>query len=173
MNKYNDSGLAKLGIVPIYYETLDDNVKIPEYAKEGDAGMDVCANEMIHIKPQETKIIPTGLMVEIPIGYELQIRPRSGLSYKTPLRIANSPATIDSGYRGEIGIIISNTSEQNESISNIYKLSDKGNKKGTYIIEKYDRVAQIVLAKCEFMIFRKGMITSSQRGKKGFGSTGV
>ena len=101
--------LAEDSKVKVYVEKCRDEAIIPVYAKEGDAGMDVCAAIGADIYPGQTIIIPTGLKLAIPTGYEIQVRPRSGLSYKTFLRIANSPGTIDSGYRDELGIIISNT----------------------------------------------------------------
>ena len=93
-------------MIPIFYTKLDTDVILPKYSHPGDAGMDIYANEEILIKPQETVLIGTGLKLEIPIGFEIQVRPRSGLSLKTPLRIANSPGTADSGYRGELKVII-------------------------------------------------------------------
>src|SRR5674476_622467 len=124
-------------------EICRDGVKLPFYANPGDAGMDVCAAAEVVIAPGETKIVPTGLKVAIPEGFEIQVRPRSGISFKTPLRIPNSPGTIDSGYRDELGIIMTNTS----SIDNneILTIADKGNISGTYKISKGDRIAQIVL----------------------------
>ena len=90
----------------VYVEIYRENVQLPTYSNIGDAGMDIRAAENVEIMPGETKIIPTGLKVAIPAGYEIQIRPRSGLSLKTPLRIANSPGTIDSGYRDYSNLII-------------------------------------------------------------------
>ena len=94
-------GIAKR-IIPIPIELCHEKAKIPTYAKAGDAGMDIFAIEDITILPGETVIIPTGLKVAIPLGYELQVRPRSGLSVKTPLRVANTPGTIDSKIRYRI-----------------------------------------------------------------------
>jgi dUTP pyrophosphatase len=96
--------------IDVFVEICRDGVDIPQYSRPGDAGMDVCAAEETVIKPGETVIVPTGLKLAIPEGYEIQVRPRSGISLNTPLRIANSPGTIDSGYRDEMGIIIWNTS---------------------------------------------------------------
>ncbi len=103
------------------------DAKLPSYARPHDAGADIYALEDATFGPFETKLLPTGLKVAIPCGYEIQIRPRSGLSLKTPLRIPNSPGTIDAGYRDEVGVIMQNTSSQEVQI-----------KKG-------DRIAQMVL----------------------------
>ena len=160
----------------VYIETCRDNIQLPTYSNIGDAGMDIRAAEDVLIMPGETKIIPTGLKMAIPTGYEIQVRPRSGLSLKTPLRIANSPGTIDSGYRDEIGIIISNTSNDNDE-SSIYLIDEKRNKNGIYSIKKGDRIAQIVLCKYETIEFEhveKGIIKTLgiNRGG-GFGHTGT
>lgn len=159
----------------IYVEICKENVLLPEYQNIGDAGMDVRSASEITLAPGETKIIPTGLKMVIPEGYEIQVRPRSGLSLKTPLRVSNSPGTIDSGYRDEIGIIITNTSTSGEN--NIYNIDEKGNKPGTYIIHEGDRIAQIVLIKFETIEFKKvevgkvGLFGNNRGG--GMGSTGV
>lgn len=138
----------------VYVEICRENVQLPTYSNIGDAGMDIRAAENVEIMPGETKIIPTGLKVAIPAGYEIQIRPRSGLSLKTPLRIANSPGTIDSGYRDEIGIIISNSSIFSDEL-NTYSIDEKGNKNGIYSIKFGDRIAQIVLCKYETIEFEE------------------
>ena len=100
-------GVAKK-IVRIPIELCHPDAKIPTYANSTDAGMDVYALEDITIKPGETVLVKTGLKVAIPVGYEIQVRPKSGRALKTKMRVANSPGTIDSGYRDEIGIIIDN-----------------------------------------------------------------
>jgi dUTP pyrophosphatase len=117
-------------IVEIPLEFCHFEAKMPRYAKQGDAGMDIYAVEDLLVKPGQTVIISTGLKIAIPLGYEIQIRPRSGMSLQTPLRVANSPGTIDAGYRDEVGIIMYNTSQSQE-----------------YQIKKGDRVAQMVLQK--------------------------
>ncbi|NLM74760.1 MAG: aminotransferase [Clostridiaceae bacterium] len=171
-------------MIDVYVETLREDITLPFYANPYDAGMDVCAAEDVMIKPGETVIIPTGLKFAIPEGYEIQVRPRSGISYRTPLRISNSPGTIDAGYRDELGIIMTNTSpeinkEDNSEISGdnkeIFTLDTKGNKKGIYLIKKGERVAQLVLAQVPRMNLIKVDSVSgigSNRGG-GFGSTGV
>jgi len=148
--------------VNIYIETTDENVIIPEYANIGDAGMDLRANITLGVRPGETVIVPTGIKVAIPEGYEIQIRPRSGLSYKTALRIANAPGTIDSGYRGEIGVIITNITDKNEDIKPI-------------IISKGDRIAQMILTDIYAIkwIPTDNVKDIGKDRKGGFGSTGI
>lgn len=140
--------------VKVFVERCREDIELPAYARTGDAGMDVRAAEDIFIKPSETKIVPTGLKMAIPIGYEVQVRPRSGLSFKTPLRVSNSPGTIDSGYRNEIGIIIQNTSNAHGELAP-YTVDTKGNKQGDYIIHKGDRIAQLVLKEVPVMFFEE------------------
>ena len=161
--------------VEIFVEICKEGAVLPKYAKDGDAGMDVCASEDVIILPGETAIVPTGLKMAIPEGYEIQVRPRSGISFKTPLRIANSPGTIDSGYRDEIGIIISNTSDIDCDGSNILTLEGSGNKYGSYRIKRGDRIAQIVLQKIpkiKFTITDSIKHIGNDRGG-GIGSTGI
>lgn len=166
--------------VEVYIELCREGAKVPSYANIGDAGMDVYAAEDVIVHPGQTVIVPTGIKLAIPIGYEIQVRPRSGISLNTPLRLSNSPGTIDAGYRGELGILITNESylcgQSTETQSTeIFTLSTKGNKKGTYIIKKGDRIAQIVLQKVpviKFKIVDSVDDIGEDRGG-GFGSTGV
>lgn len=103
----NIDGIAKRTVnIPI--EFCNSEAKMPAYAHASDAGMDVYALEEITVNPGETKLIPLGIKVAIPLGYELQVRPKSGRCLKTKLRVANTPGTIDSGYRDEVGVIIEN-----------------------------------------------------------------
>lgn len=158
--------------VEVFVEVCREDAVLPFYAKPGDAGMDVCAAIEMSIRPGETVIIPTGLKLAIPEGYEIQVRPRSGISYKTPLRLSNSPGTIDSGYRDELGIIISNTSIADSD--EILTVDSKDNKSGTYKIRKGDRIAQIVLQEIPRMkltVVDSVVSIGSNRGG-GFGSTG-
>jgi len=132
--------------VEVFVEICREGAILPAYARPGDAGMDLYAAEDVLIRPGETVIVPTGIKIAIPEGYEIQIRPRSGISYKTPLRVSNSPGTIDSGYRDELGIIMTNTSSiccYNEE--ELYTIEDSGNLMGVYKIRKGDRIAQMVL----------------------------
>ena len=167
-----------------------EGVKLPEYARIGDAGMDVVAAENVTIRPGETVVVPTGISVAIPKGYELQVRPRSGVSLKTKLRVANAPGTIDSGYRGEIGVIMTNTSDKwlysagdmklTYSGKYSYSINGKGintsnsSDDGTYVIEKGDRIAQIVLKQFETIDWEVcEELDETERGADGYGSTGV
>lgn len=159
----------------VYVERCRPNMELPTYANEGDAGMDIRAAEETVLMPGETKIIPTGLKMAIPEGYEIQIRPRSGLSAKTNLRIANSPGTIDSGYRDELGVIVTNISDNTDDETK-YTIDEKY-KNGIYVIRQGDRIAQIVLIKyekIEFEELEQGMIRTLGRNRGGgFGSSGV
>ena len=130
---------------------------LPFYATKGSAGMDVYSNEELELEPLSTTIVKTGLFVKIPEGYEIQVRPRSGLSAKSKLRIANSPGTIDSDYLGEIGIIIDN-------ISDTYH----------HLINKGERIAQLVLKKVEQIEWEEveEFSETTERNTGGFGSTG-
>ncbi len=163
-------------VVGIQVEICRDGAVLPAYANPGDAGMDVYAAEDVVIRPGETVIIPTGIKLAIPEGYEIQVRPRSGLSLKTPLRLPNSPGTIDSGYRDELGVIMTNTSEQcKASDPEPLSIENKGNRKGTYKIKRGDRVAQLVLQtvpRISFQIVNSVKAIGEDRGG-GFGSTGV
>ena len=168
-------GIAKRMIsVPI--QLIHEDAKIPQYARAGDAGMDVYAIEDITIGPGETKIIPTGLKCAVPLGYELQVRPRSGLSVKTPLRVANAPGTIDSGYRGEIGVIITNI---NPVIKEIKFDPETGKVNDfvygeDYTITKGMRFAQLVLSEVPTCVFYEvdNVDEIGEDRKSGFGETG-
>lgn len=145
--------------VKIYAE-LNHEHGLPVYAKPGDSGMDIRANEPITLQPKETKLIPTGIYVGLPEGYEIQVRPRSGMSLKTKLRVANSPGTVDSSYTGEICIIAENTHSAVEMH-----------------IAKGERVAQIVLQEVPIIewdqVFSREELGETERGDGGFGSTGA
>ncbi len=132
--------------------------KLPEYRTEGAAGADVSSASIspIVIKPGKAAAIPTGLYPEIPSGYELQVRPRSGLALRSSVTVLNSPGTIDSDYRGEIQIILINHGDKDFTVS------------------YGDRIAQLVLSpaiKAEFVPVSS--ISETERGDSGFGSTGV
>lgn len=131
---------------------------LPQYETAGSAGMDLRANltEPVTLQSLERKLIPTGLFIELPIGYEAQIRPRSGLSYKKGLSLPNTPGTIDSDYRGEIKVIMVNLSPEAQTI------------------EHGERIAQMVIAKYEQVRLEEvEMLSSTERGAGGFGSTGT
>jgi len=141
--------------VTIKWVKISPLAKIPTFAHKGDAGADICSCEDLTIQPGERRIVRTGLKVEVPEGFELQIRPRSGLSANSPLLIPNSPGTIDSGYRGEVGVIIWNTGDI------------------PYHIKAGDRIAQVVVNKLPDVVHIEAKeLANSERGANGFGSTG-
>ena len=153
--------------IEIFVETCREGIALPQYANYGDAGMDICAAEDVIINPGQTVVIPTGLKVAIPVGYEIQVRPRSGISLKNPLRIPNTPGTIDSGYREEIGVIMTNTSELENINKGPFRIGEKGNNQGIYEIKKGDIIGQVVFQK--FLIVDNDNATGERTG--GFGST--
>jgi len=131
---------------------------LPRYTTEASAGMDLRANisEPIVLKPLERTLVKTGLFIELPPGYEAQVRPRSGLAFKKGITVLNSPGTIDADYRGEIGVIIINLSSEQ------------------FIVEDGERIAQMVIAKHEKIIWENTeSLADSSRGLGGFGSTGI
>jgi dUTP pyrophosphatase len=133
------------------------NHPLPHYGTEAAAGVDLRANitEPITLKPLERALIKTGLFIELPVGYEAQVRPRSGLAFKHGLTVLNTPGTIDADYRGEIGVILVNLSNED------------------FVIENGERVAQMVIAKheqAEWSLVQE--LSNTERGSGGFGSTG-
>lgn len=173
-------GIAKR-IIQIPIQFIHEDAKIPTYAHVGDAGCDVYAVEDCVINPGETKIVPTGLKMAIPEGYELQVRPRSGMSAKTKMRVANAPGTIDACYRGEIGIIIENIEPNFKDID--YTFNEDSSIKinsivhgSAFHITKGDRIAQLVLnevPKAAFYLVEdiSEYEEPTYRGEAGFGST--
>jgi dUTP pyrophosphatase len=130
----------------------------PNYETLSSAGMDLRANvsEPSTLKPLERCIVKTGLFIELPVGYEAQVRPRSGLAAKKGITVLNSPGTIDADYRGEIGVILVNLSNEE------------------FTIENGERIAQLVIAKHERVVWEEvEQLSETQRGAGGFGSTGV
>jgi dUTP pyrophosphatase len=131
---------------------------LPTYESKGAAGMDIRANlkESVTLHSLERKLIPTGLFIELPNGYEAQVRPRSGLAIKRGLTLVNTPGTIDSDYRGELQIPMINLSAESQTIEN------------------GDRIAQLVIAKYETVEWQLVTeVTNTERGAGGFGSSGV
>ena len=131
---------------------------LPNYETLASAGMDLRANlsEPITLGPLERAIVKTGLFIELPVGYEAQVRPRSGLAAKKGITVLNSPGTVDADYRGEIGVILVN-------------LSNKA-----FVIENGERIAQLIIAKHERAVWMEAEeLSETSRGEGGFGSTGV
>jgi dUTP pyrophosphatase len=135
---------------------LSPDARLPSYAHGPleDAGMDLLATELTILTPGKPQLVPTGLAIEIPAGYEAQIRPRSGLALKHSITLPNAPATIDPGYRGEIKVILLNLGAD------------------VYVIEKGDRIAQMVVARYESVEWQESELNDSARGEGGFGSSG-
>ena len=158
--------LYKKQIDPVSVDSQEHIVKvkklhpeaiIPSYAHQGDSGFDLHALEETVLRPNETKLVRTGLVFEIPEGMEIQIRPKSGVSLKTPILIKNTPGTIDSSYRGEVKIIVHNMSD------------------GLLTIMKNNKIAQGVLCevpRARFVVDREPL-SETTRGDGGFGSTGI
>ena len=163
--------------IEIKMEKCREGAVIPKYANDGDAGMDIYAAEDVYIEPSRTALIPTGIKMAIPYGYEVQIRPRSGISLKTPLRIPNAPGTIDCGYRDEVNVIMYNDSFRVEEGLGVEPLTLKntGCLHGTYKICKGDRVAQMVVAKVEYCdpVVVDSVADIGENRGGGFGSTGI
>lgn len=131
--------------------------ELPSYATTGAAGMDIRANldEAVVLQPLERRLIPTGLFLEIPVGYEVQIRPRSGLAFKHGITVLNSPGTIDADYRGEVGVLLVNLSNE------------------PFVIADGERIAQMVVAAHEQAVWESSSsLSETERGSGGFGSTG-
>lgn len=132
--------------------------ELPQYATPNSAGLDLRANleSSIVLKPMERKLVPTGLFVALPTGYEGQVRPRSGLAIKKGITVLNSPGTVDADYRGEIGVILVNLSNED------------------FIIEPGERIAQLVIAKHEQAEWEPvENLDETERGRGGFGHSGV
>ncbi|UJF36581.1 dUTP diphosphatase [Paenibacillus hexagrammi] len=166
----------------IKIKKLSADAVIPKYATELSAGFDLVASEDIVIPPSQTAMVPTGLAIELPAGYELQVRPRSGVSYKTKLRVANAPGTVDADYRGEIKVLVDNIHVPSAigtsgviAINGELIRSDGTYPVGTCIIHKGDRIAQGVITKVEHveLIETEDELTETDRGQGGFGHTGV
>ena len=132
-------------------------VPLPAYQTPGSAGLDLCAAlpEAVRIEPGERRLLPTGLIFEIPAGFEGQVRPRSGLALKHGISIVNAPGTIDSDFRGEVGIVLINHGQE------------------AYVVEPLSRIAQIVITRVEQVaIVEADSLTETSRGAGGYGSTG-
>ena len=134
------------------------DLSMPHYMTEGSAGVDLRAaiNEMIVLKPMERRLIPTGFAIALPNNFEAQVRPRSGLAYKNGITVLNSPGTIDSDYRGEVKVLLINLGNED------------------FVIERGERIAQMIIQKCEKVIFSVvDELDKTDRSSGGYGSTGV
>ena len=143
---------------------LHEDAVVPKYGTPGAAGFDLVAVEDTYIKPGETKLVKTGFAIAVPEGYEMQVRPRSGLSLKTSLRVANSPGTVDSDFRGEVCVIAHNAAGP---------YGNQGGDLNAIVINKGDRIAQGVICpvmKVEFDVVDS--LDETKRGEGGYGSTG-
>ena len=140
----------------IRLKKLAPDAMLPEYAHgpDEDAGMDLRAVTAVVLAPGVPQAVPTGLAIELPAGYEAQVRPRSGLALKHAITVPNSPGTIDPSYRGEIRVILLNQGTSD------------------YRIEKGDRIAQLIVARYEAIEWEEGDLNESVRGAGGFGSSG-
>lgn len=148
-----------MSVQPIRISIVNQsNNPLPDYATTGSSGVDIRAHleQPITIQPSERMLVPTGIFVEIPVGYEIQIRPRSGLAIKQGITCLNTPGTIDADYRGEIKVILINLSADAQ------------------IIQPGDRIAQMVLQKVERIEWHvTEQLNETDRGSGGFGSTGA
>ena len=140
----------------IAIQRLHPDAVLPDYAHgpDEDAGMDLHAVVRVTLDPGLPQVVPTGIAIELPPGYEAQVRPRSGLALKYGITLPNAPATIDPGYRGEIRVILLNLGHQ------------------PYTIEPGDRIAQMIVARYEAVEWVEGDLAESRRGIGGFGSSG-
>ena len=144
-------------MVKILFKRLSSKVKLPKYETDGSPGMDLMAflNKPVHLMPQKSELIPTGLSIAIPNDTEVQIRPRSGLAAKNNISVLNTPGTVDSDYRGEIKVIL-------------YNHGDK-----EFVINNEDRIAQMVIVPIIKATFEEVQdLPETIRGEGGFGSTG-
>ena len=144
--------------VPVQVKRLNNSagLPLPSYASEGAAGMDVCAAESLTLKVGNRHAVATGLAFAIPHGYEVQVRPRSGLALKHGITCLNTPGTIDSDYRGEVKVILANLGDED------------------FVIQRGDRIAQLVVAPVtQAMMVEVEALDDTARGAGGFGSTGV
>lgn len=140
----------------IYISRMDESVPVPSYAKSGDAGVDLISTVHRIIYPGSRDLIPTGIKIVIPEGYVGLIHPRSGLALNHGISIVNTPGTVDSGYRGEIKVILINHDQWKN-----------------FEVNKGDRIAQLVIQKVEQAEFIDAVLDGTDRGSGGFGSTGV
>lgn len=153
---------------------LHPEAVIPKYQTKGASGFDLHALEDVSIMPGETKLVKTGIAVAVDVGYELQVRPRSGTSLKTPLRVANSPGTVDADYRGEVCVIVTNTADDHfhDGSGNLSTALWRSSEYAQNI-KKGDRIAQGVICPVLQVEFEEvENLDETERGSGGYGSTG-
>ena len=144
-------------MIEIALKLLDEGIPLPRYRHEGDAGFDLSSRIDFCIEPGERAIVPTGVALQIPRGYAGLVLPRSGLAARHGIALVNSPGLIDSGYRGEIAVVLINTDKRNR-----------------FEIKRGDRIAQLVIQKVEEAVIREAAeLDETPRGAGGFGSTGT
>ncbi|HZX44465.1 MAG TPA: dUTP diphosphatase [Candidatus Nanoarchaeia archaeon] len=142
-------------MLDVKIQRIKDNAAIPKYAHPGDAGVDLFSTEEYLLKPGQRVLVSTGIKIAVPDGYEAQVRPRSGLALKYGISVCNTPGTVDSGYRGEVGCIVINLGNED------------------FKIEKGSKIAQMVFNKIEHAEFEEVTeLDATKRGEGGFGSTG-
>ena len=140
----------------LFVKRLSPTAILPAYAHPGDAGLDLFANVALSIEPGETKLVATGISIELPPNTEAQVRPRSGLALKHGITVLNTPGTIDHGYRGEVGVILINHG------------------RARFDVQPGMKIAQMVIASClSVIVEERGELSGTARGQGGFGSTGV
>lgn len=175
-----------MNAINVKIKRLHPDAVIPQYATDGSAGFDLVAIEDVIIAPGETKLVRTGLAFEIPQGYEMQIRPRSGISLKTKLRVGNSPGTVDWDFRGEVCVIIDNIAQifladgvgpALKGFAHYIDGTELYSEKfvhDTYIIRRGDRIAQAIIAPVYHAVFAEvDELSETERGEGGFGSSGL
>jgi dUTP pyrophosphatase len=146
--------MSDVFVLWVSYEAQEPEL-VPEYQSQGASGCDLRSSIDTVIPPGQRAMVPTGIRMEIPIGFEAQVRPRSGLAAKHGITVLNSPGTIDSDFRGEVKVVLLNTSDEK------------------FIVKKGDRIAQLVFSQVFRAIFKKDeVLTQTDRGQGGFGSTG-
>lgn len=173
--------------IKVGFKRLTKDAIIPTKAHASDSGFDIAASEDVIIEPGETAVVKTGIAVELPPGYEAQVRPRSGVTAKTKLRV--QIGTIDNGYAGEIGVIVDNIAEELDIRGDVNYLAKtiegkrvridnlnggEESDRGTYLIRKGDRIAQLVIQPLPAVeAYEVDVVEETERGGKGFGSSGV
>ena len=143
-------------MIKVKIKKIKSNAIVPSYVHDGDSGVDLYSTEDYELKPGDRALVSTGLQIAMPHGFEAQVRPKSGLALQHGISIVNTPGTVDSNYRGEIGVIVINLGQQN------------------YKIEKGKKIAQMVFTKVEQVQFEVvNELDETKRGMGGFGSTGL